>query len=134
MATAQKQDIDLGISRFEYGDVTRERRGVLQIETSKYYNDGLISDAVVYWVGKHNHQSCVSLGTDSGDYSKRLKISGKAVKATQKNIDKQHAEIFTDETVKSLVQAAKERYARFVAAGVDGFGNTYSKSQAEVSK
>lgn len=125
MATAQKRDIDLGITRYEYGDAGRAQRAVLQIETSKYYNGGLISDAAVYWVGVHCRQNCISLGTDGGDYGKRLKISGREVKATQKAIGTQHAEVFADEVVAGLVAAAKERYAAAIRAGVDGFHNTY---------
>lgn len=130
MANAQKQDIDLGITRFEYGEASRERRAVLQIETSKYYNGGLISDAGVYWVGDHSRQNCMSLGGDGGDYGKRLKISAKTVKATQRNIDAQHAEVFTSEAIERLTQAAKDHYAAVVRAGVDGFKNTYPEAVA----
>ena len=125
MANKQTQDIDLGITRLEYGDAARPQRGVLTICTGKYYNSGLISDATVYWVGNHSRQNCVSLGTDGGDYGKRLKVSEKTVKATQRNIDKQHAEVFTVTTIADLTEAAKLHYARFVRAGIDGFKNTY---------
>lgn len=129
MANAQKQDIDLGITRFEYGESARPQRAVLQIETSKYYNGGLISDASVYWIGNRSRQSCLSLGGDGGDYGKRLLISDK--KATQGNIDRQHKEVFTPEVVAKLVQAATERYASAVKAGIDGFKNTYPAVQHE---
>lgn len=52
MANAQRQDIELGIVRYEYGEADRKQVAVLQIETSKYYNGGLISDAAArkeYW-------------------------------------------------------------------------------------
>lgn len=125
MANAQKQDIELGITRFEYGELDRKQVAVLQIETSKYYTGGLISDAGVYWVGSHCRQNCMSLSADaSGDYGKRL-IVNRAAKATQKAIDKQHAEAFTPEVVARLVEAAKAHYANVVRAGVDGFRNTY---------
>lgn len=126
MATAQKQDIDLGITRYEYGEQDRKQAAVLQIETSKYYNGGVLSDASVYWIGRTSRQQLISLGGDSvGDYSKRLKLSGREVKATQKAIDRQHAEVFTPEVVAQLVETAKRHYAKAVREGVDGFRNTY---------
>lgn len=125
MAISRKQDIQLGIVRCEYGDLNRKRFAVLEIETGKYYNGGLISDANVYWVGDHSRQSCLSLGGKDSDYNKRLKISAKTVKATQKAIDTQHAEVFTAEAVADLVKYAKLHYARVVREGRDGMGNTY---------
>ncbi len=117
MATSQKQDIDLGITRYEYGDITRKQVGVLQIETSKYYSGGLLSDAGVYWAGAHCRQNCMSLSGDGGDYGKRLKFSGRDLKATQKAIDRQHAEVFTVDVVADLVRYAKLHYAAVVRAG-----------------
>lgn len=125
MAQAKKQDIDLGITRFEYGDKGRKQKAVLTIETDKYYNGGLLSDATVYWVGDHSRQTCVALGGDGGDYRKRLSMSAREVRATQKAIDKQHAEVFTADAIAHLVDGAKLHYAAVVRAGVDGFHNTY---------
>lgn len=125
MANKQRQDIDLGILRYEYGDESRKQNAVITIETGKYYNGGLISDATVYWVGNNCRQNLITFGESGGDYGKRLKISDKTVKATQKAIDKQHAEVFTPETVAGLVEAAKLHYAAVVLAGVDGFKNVY---------
>ncbi len=127
MSQKQTQDIELGIVRLEYGDSARPQRAVLTIETSKYYNGGLISDAHVYWVGNSCRSNMMSIGGDDsvGDYSKRLNVSPRTVKATQKAIDKQHAEVFTAEAVAGLVQGANEHYARYVRAGVDGMKNTY---------
>lgn len=124
MANAQRQDIDLGITRLEYGNQTRPQQATLQIETSKYYNGGLLSDASVYWVSENCRQQLMSLGDGSGDYSRRLLIN-KSAKATQKNIDAQHAQVFTPEVVAQLTEYAKLHYARFVREGKDGFQNTY---------
>jgi hypothetical protein len=132
MATSQTKQIDLGITRYEFGEMDRPRRAVLEIQTGKHYNGGLASDASVYWVGNHSRQQLIGVGGFSGgDYSSRLKTSPRDVKATQKAIDRQHAEVFTDEVVAGLVAAARAHYAAVVHAGVDGFGNTYP---AEVSK
>jgi hypothetical protein len=125
MANSQKQDIELGITRFEYGDMARKQVAVLEIETSKYCNGGIVSDVTVYWVGNHSRQTCMSLGGGGGDYGKTLKRSSREVKATQKAIDRQHAEIFTTEAVAQLVEYAKLHYASAIRAGVDGFNNTY---------
>lgn len=126
MATSQRQDIDLGIVRYEYGESARARRAVLQIKTAKYYNGGLISDASVYWVGDHSRQNMISFGNDQdGDYSKRLLISARTVKATQKAVDTQHAQVFTAEVIADLTKAAKASYAARVKAGKDGMGNVY---------
>lgn len=131
MANAQKQDIDLGITRFEYGEEDRKQIAVLQIQTSKYYNGGLISDATVYWVGQHSRQNCMSLTGNGGDYGKRLKISGREIKATQKAIDRQHAEVFTPERIAQLTEYAKAHYASALRAGVDGFHNTYPAQEQQ---
>src|SRR3954469_2578909 len=100
MATAQKQDIDLGITRFEYGDADRKQVAVLQIETSKGYRSGLESDATVYWIGNNMRSTCVSIGGERfhEDFRKTVKVV-RDIKATQKAIDKQHAEVFTPEDV-----------------------------------
>jgi hypothetical protein len=134
MATSQKQDIELGITRYEYGEMARRRVAVLQIETSKYYNGGLISDAGVYWVGDHSRQSCISLTGSGGDYGKRLKVTDRNVKATQKAIDKQHAEVFTADAVSALVEAARRHYAGVIREGIDGHGNTYPKVEERITQ
>ncbi len=127
MSQKQMQDIELGIVRLEYGDAARPQRAVLTIETRKHYNGGLISDAHVYWVGNSCRSNMMSIGGDDsvGDYSKRLSVSPRTVKATQRAIDKQHADVFTTFAIAGLVEAAKAHYARYVRAGVDGMKNTY---------
>lgn len=130
MATSQRQDIELGIMRYEYGDSDRKQVAVLQIQTTKHYNGGLISDASVYWVGKNSRSQLMSLGAGGGDYSKRVKVSGREVKATQKAIDKQHAEVFTAELLAQMTDEARLYYAAVVLAGHDGFHNTYPAAVA----
>lgn len=130
MAQDKRQDIDLGIVRFEYGEAARSRRAVLEIATRKHYNGGLISDATVYWVGDHSRQNCMSLGGNGGDYNYRLRVTPKDMRATQKNIDLLHAQVFGEDVVAGLVRAAKAHYASVVAAGSDGFGNTYPTVEA----
>ncbi len=125
MATERSLDIDLGIRRLEGGDSGRVQRGVLEIETRKYYNGGLISSASVYWVGDHSRQQLMGIGSNEGDYSKRLLTSDRTVKATQKAIDRQHAEVFTPEVVARLTGYAKLHYSAVIEAGVDGHRNVY---------
>src|SRR4051812_32200214 len=117
MATAQKQDIDLGITRYEWGKLDRKQVAVLQIETSKHYNGGLESDATVYWVGNRIRSTCMSIGgTGDGDFRKGVAIV-RNVKATQKAIDRQHAGVFTPEVVAQLMEGAKLHYAKAIQAG-----------------
>ena len=127
MATSQKQEIELNITRLEYGDAARPQRAVLEIETRKYYNGGLISSASVYWVGQSSRSQCIALGGDGGDWSKKLRVSDRTVKATQKAIDRQHAEVFTPEVVAQLAVYAKAHYASAIEAGEDGFRNKYTR-------
>lgn len=124
MAKDQKQDIDLGIVRLEYGDAARPQRGVLTIETSKHYNGGLSSTAQVCWVGANFRSHVFVIGTGAGDFSKTVLID-RTKKATQKAIDTQHATAFTAEEIARLTQLAKDHYAAVVSAGVDGYKNTY---------
>lgn len=133
MAQERTRDIDLGITRLEYGDENRPQRAVLTLTTRKYYNGGLISDATVYWVGHHSKQNMMSLGGDGGDYGKRLRLSERTVKATQRNIDAEHAAAFPQDVIESMTQAAKDHYARFVRAGIDGYKNVYLAPTSVVS-
>ncbi len=130
MANDQKQDIDLGITRLEYGDAARAKRAVLEIETGKG-SRGIASRADVFWVGGGGRQHCFALGGSGGDFSKRLKVSD--ARATQSNIDRQHAEVFTPEVLASLTAEARAHYAAVVAAGVDGFRNTYPVAEASIA-
>lgn len=131
MANKREQDIDLDITRFEYGDAGRPQRAVLTICTEKGYDGGLRSEATVYWVGNHCRSNMMTIGGSAGgDFRKNLKRTERTVKATQKNIDAQHAEVFTAEVVAALTEAAKAHYAGYVAAGVDGMKNTYPQPVA----
>jgi hypothetical protein len=69
---------------------------------------------------------CIGLlGAGGGDFSRDLHRSATTVKATQKAIDKQHAEVFTPDVVAGLTDAAKAHYVKVITAGIDGFKNTY---------
>lgn len=117
MATQQTQDIDLDMNRLEYeDDPTSRRHAVLTLTTRKYYGGGIISDAIVYWDNGRSRQHRVSLGGNGSDYDKRLHLSEKTVKATQRNIDRQHTEIFTPEVVAILTQSAKAHYSQKASA------------------
>jgi len=124
MAADIQQDIDLGIARLEYGDPDRPQKAVLTISTRKHYNRGLISTATVFWLGNPCRSTVICLAGSGGDYSQHLKYDH-TLRATQGNINAQHATVFTPETIARLTQAAKDHYAANVRAGVDGFRNTY---------
>lgn len=128
---SKRQDIDLGIVRFEYGEAARARRAVLEIETRKHYNGGLVSSATVCWVGESCRQHCVALGAGGGDYSKRLRLTDRNVRATQKAIEAQHESVFCSDVVDGLVKAAKAHYEKAIEAGIDGFSNTYPAAAGE---
>ncbi len=128
MAQDRQQDIDLEITRFEYGDPTRPQRAVLTISTDKASSGGLLSSATVFW--RHSHGRVHLFGAaGGGDFSKTLARTPR-VRATQKVIDMQHAAVFTAEVVADLLVAAKAHYAEYLRAGVDGFHNTYPQPVA----
>jgi hypothetical protein len=133
MATDQRQDIKLDITRIEYGMAGRAQEAVLEIRTGKGYSGGVRSDCSVFWHGNHSRCQMLGLGGPGGDYGKKLKQSELTIKATQKAIDKQHAEVFTPDVIAGLVEAAKAHYAKYVADGVDGFKNTYLKPEAQAN-
>ncbi len=109
MANNQEQDIELGLNRLEYGDHGRSQRAVMTISTGKGYNGGLRSSVTVSWCGDGFRQHAFGMGGGGGDFSKALKTSER-VKATQKALDKQHAEVFTPEVIAQLTEAAKAHY------------------------
>ncbi len=111
MATDREQDIELGIERTEN---TRPQRAVLTINTRKASRGGLRSSASVCWVGDDFKTHAFSYG-GGGDFSKELRVSDRSVKATQKAIDKQHAEVFTPEIIAALTETAKAYYAGVTA-------------------
>jgi hypothetical protein len=110
MADDRKQDIELGLTRpsTTYED---ERRAVLTIDTGKSYNGGIRSTATVFWCNGRSRSHAFGIGnTASGDWSKQLKQTERTVKATQKAIDRQHAEVFTAEVIADLAAKAKTYY------------------------
>lgn len=124
MATKRTQDIDLGIVRYEYGDAQRPQRAVLTIETDKSGRGGIESIATVMWCGDHSRQHMFGLA-GGGDFSIRVFQTLKTMRATQKAINFIHAGAFTPEKIAELIEQAKAHYAGHIAAGVDGFKNTY---------
>ena len=125
MADEKRDAIELGITRLEYGDPTRPQRAVLELSTGKHYDGGLSSRASVYWHGDYSRSQLIGIGSSEGDYSRRPARTDKAVRATQKAIDRQHAEAFTPEVVATITAEAKAHYAAVVEAGEDGMKNTY---------
>lgn len=108
MATDRKQDIDLGLTRNEWGDATRPQTCVLEISTGKHYY-GLGAQAQVYWLRPQSRSCALGLG-GGGDFSKTLaKVLGR--RATQKAIDTLHAQTFTPETIAALTAEALAYYA-----------------------
>ena len=124
MAKDQKQDIELGITRLEYGDLSRPQRAVLTIQTDRHYNGGVASYATVFWFGGGERQHAFGLA-GGGDYEKKVYLDQSVKSVTQKAIDRQHAEVFTPATIEQLTGLAKAHYAGYVAAGADGMHNVY---------
>lgn len=130
MSADKKQDIDLGITRFEYGEMERPQRAVLTISTGKGFNGGLRSCVTVFWLSPGSRSTMLGLG-GGGDFSKTVKVSDRTVRATQKAIDTQHAEVFTPEAIEELKQAATAHYAKYISAGIDGYKNTYAAQEVK---
>ena len=92
MAVDRSEVIELGLTRTDYmGEL---RKAILILKTAKDYRGGLRSDATVFWEGFHSRQHEFGLGA-GGDFSKTL-LEIPIVRATQKAIDTQHAQVFTD--------------------------------------
>lgn len=108
MATKQTQDIDLGLTRNEYGDTGRPQHAFLTIATDKGYR-GITSDAQVMWHGAHSRQHAFGLG-GGGDFSKVITVN-KTARATQRVIDSQHGLTFTPEVIAALTAEALAYYA-----------------------
>ncbi len=120
MAITPKNDIPLGIMRLEFGVTGREQTAVIEVSTLKGYNGGLVSSAQVFWVSPDSRSFMIY-----GDFSKRVHVSPRGVKATQKALDAQHAEVFTGTAIHQLIDEARAYYATAVAAGVDKYKNAY---------
>lgn len=130
MAEKKEQKIELGFTRLEYGDPARPQRAVLELSTDKHYDGGLVSRASVYWHSDHSRSQLIALGGSGGDYSHRPSRTDRSVRATQKAIDKLHADVFTPDVIQMLTAEAKAHYAAVVEAGNDDMRNTYLKPEA----
>lgn len=109
MANGKKLSIELGLTK---KDCDRDVRGVLELTTDKG-SRGIYSMAAVVWVGG-GFKTCMIFS----DYSARL-MNDKAARATQGNIDKQFATVFTTEKVAELTAAAKAFYAETVCGNCE---------------
>lgn len=119
MASKQTQDINLNLTRNEWGKPDGKlQSAVLTIETDKHYNGGLDATATVFWFGDHSRSHAFGLG-GGGDFSKTLAVN-KTARATQKAIDTLHAQTFTPEVIASLTAEA-------IAYYVDGKDSTSGK-------
>lgn len=130
MADEKRDTIELGITRLEYGDHARPQRAVLELSTGKHYDGGLVSRASVYWHSDHSRSQLIALGDSGGDYSHGPSRTDRSVRATQKAIDKLHADVFTTDVVQMLIAEAKAHYAAVVEVGKDDMRNTYLKPGA----
>jgi hypothetical protein len=108
MADSRTIKIDLGLSRVQYGETATAR---MELETRKHSYGGIASTATVYWVGNHMKQHAFSLGGGGGDFEAEV-ATNRTAKATQKAIDRQHAEAFTPQRIAELTEAAKAHYAQ----------------------
>lgn len=108
MATEAATNIELGLTRNEFGET---RRAVLVLRTDKHsFKKGMKSDAYVWWICGTGKQHAFGLASGTGDYEKELQFTQLA-RVTQKAIEAQHAEVFTSEIVESLINQAKNWYA-----------------------
>ncbi len=107
MAAEKSEVVELGLTRTDStGEV---RKAILVLETDKDLRGCLKSKATVFWEGFHSRQHAFGLG-GGGDYSKAL-LQSPCVRATQKAIDTQHAQVFTDELRADLTTESRKWYA-----------------------
>ncbi len=107
MAAEKSEVIELGLTRTD--DTGKVRKAILVLKTDKYLRGGLKSSATVFWEGFNSRQHAYGLG-GGGDYSKTL-LQSPGVRATQKAIDIQHAQVFTDESRSDLTTDSRQWYA-----------------------
>lgn len=62
------------------------------------------------WEGQNSRSHAFGIA-GGGDFSKTLLQSDKAVKGTQRNIDNQHAKVFTPEKIAEITKEASMYYA-----------------------
>jgi len=104
MAKEARREIDLEITRNEGRG---EEKAILTLTTDKGMHGGIRSSATVGWLSP---DKLFRSHTFVKDYA--VLVSSKpAQRVTQKAIDYQHGEVFTDGVVKALVTAAKAHYA-----------------------
>jgi hypothetical protein len=107
MATEKSEVIELGLTRTD--GTSEVKKAILVLETDKDLRGGLKSSATVFWKGFHSRQHAFGLGS-GGDYSKTL-LRSPGMRATQKAIDTQHAQVFTDELRADLTTESRQWYA-----------------------
>lgn len=106
MAVDRSEVIELGLTRADFAGELR--KAVLILKTAKDSRGGLRSDATVFWEGFHSRQHEFGLGA-GGDYSKTL-LEIPNVRATQKAIDAQHAQVFTENFRADLKTQSRQWY------------------------
>jgi hypothetical protein len=107
MAESKKTIIALGITRLDYSK--RETSAELTLETRKnIFRKGIESSSRVDWVGNGFRTHSMGIG-GGGDFSASLLLD-QTKTATQKAIDRQHAEVFTAEKIQELTAKAQQYY------------------------
>jgi hypothetical protein len=111
MVQDRKQQIVLGLSRKDFHG--REETARLDLETGKHSTRGIVSDARVVWVYDGGFTHVFGVGV-KGDFSTTL-LKRPGI-ATQKAIDRQHAEVFTPAKIEELKILAWAHYSGAEAA------------------
>ncbi|RZU28956.1 hypothetical protein [Edaphobacter modestus] len=106
MAEDREQHIELGMTRPGTGG--QQETALLELKTGKPYGRGIASDARVVWGYPGGFSHAFGVGT-KGDFSTTL-LKRPGI-ATQKAIDKQHAEVFTPAKIEELKTLAVAHYA-----------------------
>ncbi len=106
MAAEKSEVIELGLTSTD--DIGEVRKAILVLDTHKGLGGRLKSSATVFWKGFQSRQHAFGLG-GGGDYSKTL-LQCPCARATQKVIDTQHAQVFTDEVRADLATEARKWY------------------------
>lgn len=103
MAYQRTTTISLNVSGMDAGTPVVAH---LILTTDRASKGGIESLAIVEWRGGVCAVRAFGRG-DSGDFYRTVHQTDRMVRATQKRIDTQHAEVFTPEVVKELQEAAK---------------------------
>jgi hypothetical protein len=110
MAQEKKQVIDLGLTR--QASNREMEKAIMELRTDKGFRGGLRSSATVFWTNG-TWKSCELFG----DFSKTV-MQNPNVRATQKAIDTQHAQVFTPAAIAALTAEALAHYAAEVVDAV----------------